>query len=398
MKNRGQELFFHLIASAVSGCPLSAEEGALYDSAMLLEMTALARYHDLTHLLALGLRNNGLLTLENGELEKEIFHAAFRFEQLNYELTSICRTLERAQVPFIPLKGSVLRQYYPEPWMRTSCDIDVLVHEEDLDGATSALADALNYRIGEKSAHDIQIFTPSGQHIELHFNLIEDHRIKGASAILNRVWDAAVPCGGWTYQYEMPDELFYFYHIAHMAKHIENGGCGIRPFLDIWVLMHYVPHDRDRREQLLADGGLSVFAGQAERLAEIWFGTGMHDDTTRCLEQYILSGGVYGNLVNQISVQQIKQGGRLRYACSQIWLPYEALKWAYPSLERKPQLLALYELRRWGRLLFIDGIGRGLSKLRLNSSISNECTANVRELLSALGLAEEDNQISKGAI
>ncbi|MFX7845188.1 nucleotidyltransferase family protein, partial [Acinetobacter baumannii] len=81
---------------------------------------------------------------------------------------------------------------------------------------------------------------PSGQHIELHFNLIEDHRIKGASAILNRVWDAAVPCGGWTYQYEMPDELFYFYHIAHMAKHVENGGCGIRPFLDIWVLMHYV--------------------------------------------------------------------------------------------------------------------------------------------------------------
>ena len=398
MENRGQELFFHLIASAVSGCPLSAEEGALYDSAMLPEMTALARYHDLTHLLALGLRNNGLLTLENGELEKEIFHAAFRFEQLNYELTSICRTLERAQVPFIPLKGSVLRQYYPEPWMRTSCDIDVFVHEEDLDGATAALADALDYRIETKSAHDVQIFTPSGQHIELHFNLIEDHRIKGASAILNRVWDAAVPCGGWTYQYEMPDELFYFYHIAHMAKHIENGGCGIRPFLDIWVLMHYVPHDRDRREQLLADGGLSVFAGQAERLAEIWFGNGVRDDTACHLENYIINGGVYGNLVNQISVQQIKQGGRLRYACSQIWLPYEALKWAYPSLERKPQLLALYELRRWGRLLFIDGIGRGLSKLRLNSSISNECTANVRELLSALGLAEEDNQISKGAI
>ena len=361
-------------------------------------MTALARYHDLTHLLALGLRNNGLLTLENGELEKEIFHAAFRFEQLNYELTSICRTLERAQAPFIPLKGSVLRQYYPEPWMRTSCDIDVLVREEDLNRATAALADALDYRIETKSAHDVQIFTPSGQHIELHFNLIEDHRIKGASAILNRVWDAAVPCGGWTYQYEMPDELFYFYHIAHMAKHVENGGCGIRPFLDIWVLMHYVPHDRDRREQLLADGGLSAFARQAERLTEIWFGNGVRDDTACHLENYIINGGVYGNLVNQISVQQIKQGGRLRYACSQIWLPYEALKWAYPSLERKPQLLALYELRRWGRLLFIDGIGRGLSKLRLNSSISNECTANVRELLSALGLAEEDNQISKGAI
>ena len=27
----------------------------------------------------------------------------------------------------------------------------------------------------------------------------------------------------------MLDELFYFYHIAHMVKHFENGGCGIRP-------------------------------------------------------------------------------------------------------------------------------------------------------------------------
>ena len=336
LENRVYDFFFRLLSSVISGRPLSEGERSLYAPAMLPELVVLARHHDLAHLLVLGLKNNGLTDESSRALENEIFRAVFRYEQLNYELTRIRETLEQAQVPFIPLKGAVLRDYYPEPWMRTSCDIDVLVHEEDLDGATAALADALNYRIGEKSAHDIQIITRSGQHIELHFNLIEDHKINRASAVLSMVWDAAVRHEGWTCWYEMPDEQFYFYHIAHMAKHIENGGCGIRPFLDIWVLTHRVPHDRDRRER-------------------------------------------------------IKQGGRLRYACSQIWLPYEALKWAYPSLERKPQLLALYELRRWGRLLFIDGIGRGLSKLRLNSSISNECTANVRELLSALGLAEEDN-------
>lgn len=397
LENREYDFFFRLLSSVISGRPLSEEERSLYASAMLPELTVLARHHDLTHLLALGLKNNGLTDESSGALENEIFRAVFRYEQLNYELKRTRETLEQAQVPFIPLKGAVLRDYYPEPWMRTSCDVDVLVHEEDLDRATAALADALNYRIGEKSAHDIQILTQSGQHIELHFNLIEDHPIGRAPAVLGRVWDAAVRHDGWTCWYEMPDELFYFYHIAHMAKHVENGGCGIRPFLDIRVLTHRVPHDRDKRGQLLAEGGLSVFAGQAERLAEIWFGNGTRDDTACRLENYIINGGVYGNLVNQISVQQIRQGGRLRYACSQIWLPYESLKWAYPSLEGKPQLLPLYELRRWGRLLFIDGIGRGLSKLRLNSSISNERTENVRELLSALGLGEEDDENPKGA-
>ena len=38
--------------------------------------------------------------------------------------------IKKVQIPFLPLKGSVIRQYYPEPWMRTSCDIDILVDFE----------------------------------------------------------------------------------------------------------------------------------------------------------------------------------------------------------------------------------------------------------------------------
>ena len=31
-----------------------------------------------------------------------------------------CAVLEEAKIPYIPLKGTVLRDYYPEAWMRTS--------------------------------------------------------------------------------------------------------------------------------------------------------------------------------------------------------------------------------------------------------------------------------------
>ena len=177
MENRERESFFLIITSAVSGRPLSAQERARYAPDMLPAMSALARQHDLTHLLALGLKNNGLCGEQGKELDNEMFRAAFRCEQLEHELKKICGTLEKARIPFIPLKGSVLRRYYPEPWMRTSCDIDVFVREVDLDRAMEALSENLSYRIGEISDHDVQIYTPNGQHIELHRNLIEDHRI-----------------------------------------------------------------------------------------------------------------------------------------------------------------------------------------------------------------------------
>ena len=395
LENRGHTVFFSLITSAVSGHPLSAEARTLYDPAMLPGMTALARRHDLLHLLALGLKNNGLLGEENQALENEIFRAVLRCEQLNYELTRICETLETAQIPFIPLKGSVLRWYYPEPWMRTSCDIDVFVREEDLDRAMAALSDGLSYRIGEISDHDVQIYTPNGQHLELHRNLIEDHRVNQAAEVLAAVWDTAVPRSGWTYRLEMPDELFYFYHIAHMAKHLDNGGCGIRPFLDIWVLTHRVPHDRDKREQLLADGGLTTFAEQAERLTEVWFGTAAHDESTRRLERYILIGGVYGTVDNRMSLRQARSGGKLRYACSRIWLPYETLRTHFPSLDGKPALLPLYEILRWGKLLFCGGVTRSVTELRINNSIGKERAEAAAQLFSELGLQESGNETAK---
>lgn len=222
MENRERESFFLIITSAVSGRPLSAQERARYAPDMLPAMSALARRHDLTHLLALGLKNNGLCGEQGKELDNEMFRAAFRCEQLEHELKKICGTLEKARIPFIPLKGSVLRRYYPEPWMRTSCDIDVFAREADLDRAMEVLSENLSYRIGEISDHDVQIYTPNGQHIELHRNLIEDHRINQAAEVLAAVWDTAIPHSGWTYWLKMPDELFYFYHIAHKEAQREG--------------------------------------------------------------------------------------------------------------------------------------------------------------------------------
>ena len=387
MNREKNKLLFALLRSAVCGDSISGEEIALYNPDVLPQMIRLAEKHDVAHLLALGMKDNGLLDESSKSLESEILKAVYRYEILNYELSRLCGALEQAQIPFIPLKGSVIRQYYPEPWMRTSCDIDVLVHEADLPKAIACLTDGLQYRYATQNQHDVSLFTQQGQHIELHYTLLEDGPVNSALAVLDTVWDTATRRDGYTYWYEMPDEMFYFYHIAHMAKHfVATGGCGIRPFLDMWVLNHRVCFDREKREQLLAAGGLAVFAGQAERLSEVWFGHGQPTEVTRQMEKFVLRGGVYGTNQNRIAVQQQKQGGRFRYALSKIFIPYDVIKFHYPILQKHRFLTPVMEVRRWGKLIFCGHLKRTAKELQYNNHLSDTEAEKAQTLLKNVGL------------
>ena len=260
MDEKTIRMFFRLIGSAIGGDELSNKEKESYSAEMLSPMLKAAKQHDILHLLVLGLKNNNLLDGDSQNLETVLFKAVYRYEQINYDFTRLCDALEKAQIPFIPLKGSVIRSYYPEPWMRTSCDIDVLVHEADLETAVDSLVGTLGYTYKHKFTHDVSLVTPNGVHVELHYSLMEDEPVKSSFLVLNHAWDTAVRSQGHDYWYELSDEVFYFYHIAHMAKHFENGGCGIRPFVDLRILNRQIRFDGTKRIQLLERGDLLLFA------------------------------------------------------------------------------------------------------------------------------------------
>lgn len=90
------------------------------------------------------------------------------------------------------------------------------------------------------------------------------------NTLLERVWDHAHPRQG-THHYEMEPEMFYCYHIAHMAKHMRFGGCGIRSFVDIWIFRSQFPIAEEKKNHLLKAAGMEVFAEQSERLCRVWF-------------------------------------------------------------------------------------------------------------------------------
>ncbi len=378
--------FFSLIDSAIRGDVLWDDGQISISDEELLSMGAIAIKHDLAHLFAVGLDKNKLLQRCQAISEKEIIKAIYRYEQLNYELGRICKALEEEKVDFLPLKGSAIRKYYPEPWMRTSCDIDILVHENDLERAANHLINNLGYSYDGKGAHDVSLFLDKRIHLELHYTLIGDSVAKSSCKVLKNVWQSTFLHKEKKHWYDMTDEMFYFYHIAHMAKHFEEGGCGIRPFIDLWILDKIETADNNKRNELLEKGDLLKFAEVARQLSKVWFEDAEHTNITRQMEQYILRGGVYGTIENRIAVQQQKKGGRIKYALSKIFIPYDTIKFHYPILQKHRWLTPIMEVRRWFKLVFCGHVKRSMRELKQNNNISNAEAENIQMFLKNIGL------------
>lgn len=360
--------------------PLSLEDAkALY---------ALAKRHDVAHIAASAALRLSLLPdneKAKAAFEKESFQALYRYERNIKELSAITDLLETAKIRHLPLKGSVIRAVYPAPWMRNSCDIDILIHEEDIPRAKELLL-ASGYTAFAHTSHDFSFDSPIGVHVELHFRLLEDGVSPVMQAMLQNVWEHTRTVKGKTYHTEMTDAMFYYYHMAHMAKHYLHGGCGIRPFLDIWMLRNRTSYDEAARKELLEAGGLLAFANAAETLSDIWFGDASHTKLTERMETFVLAGGIFGTEETRVTVTQGRRGGKLGYALSRIFLPYHSLKYHYPSLQKHKWLLPFFEVRRWCKLIFCGGIRRSAKELKTNAQINTDTANEAARHLSELGL------------
>lgn len=387
MNEKTIHILFAILRSVFHSNQMSEADKILITDDSLLEVVKLASKHDIAHLISLGVLNNGLADNEiKPQLEQIVFRTVFRYEKLNYELKQVSEAFEKAGIPFIPLKGSVLRNYYPEPWMRTSCDIDILVHENDLRTAITYLVENLKYTEHEQNSHDVSLFSPGGTHIELHYKLVEDGLADELTKILLKIWDVATLKSDWLYYYEMPDDMFYFYHIAHMAKHFENGGCGIRPLIDLWILDNLNFSDKEKRILLLQQGKLICFTEKAQKLSRVWLDADESDEVTDKMQNYILSGGVYGTLQNKIVVKQQQKGGKIKYALSKVILPYYSLKHHYPIIQKYPWLTPFMQVRRWFKLIFCGHAKRSLKELSYNNNVSKSEADEMKTFLEEIGL------------
>lgn len=350
---------------------------------ILSELYVLSKAHDLSHIVSSVIEKYKIAG--NKELikkfQKQEMLAVYRTTQLQYETNRLKDMLNEAGVPFVLLKGAVIRPYYPAEHMRTSCDIDVLVNRENVKKAGKLIEKQLEGRKLEAGHYDITYALPSGVHIEVHYALPEGK--EKADRILETVWEYACPYE--KSQFKLKDEFFVFYHFAHMAKHFKNGGCGIRPFMDLWIIENSMRIDLRCADNLLQKAELDKFAKGAIELTEAWFGDKPKSNLTENMQEYIFSAGLYGSIENGVTMSRTEKSG-FGHIWNRLFLPYSQMTEYFPSLKKAPVLLPLFWVVRVLRVIFGGRLNKRITEAKTSINVSDEELEKVRELAVKLGL------------
>ncbi len=315
----------------------------------------LCRKHSVGPLVYDGLQKADLMRLAPQAIQEKFnnmyFQAIYRDAQLDYTQGLLEESLQKAGVPFIFLKGSVLKKDYPIPALRTMADMDVLIHEKDYEPLnTVVLALEGEQEFGDGN-HKNYTF-PGGVMVEFHPNFL--HHATRVSTLVNPGWQYAVEKDG---RWMLTEEGFYLCHICHMADHFTGCGVGARFILDTWVLRHLRKEQPDRAflEKELRRFGLWEFTQNIERLAEVWFSGEETDLLMEELGEYVMQSGTFGSL-KQSALNEVSLAGSRRKAFwRRVFYPRAEMESRYPWCKGKLWLLPAAWLARAFTALRLHG-------------------------------------------
>ena len=391
--NKIAEIMIGTIRAQVCGSEYKIDKDITQEE--LNQLYILSKSQDMAHIVGAELEKQGIL--KSGDEVSEKFRkqqmiAIFRYERINYELEEICRVLEEAQIPHMPLKGSVIRKYYPEPWMRTSCDIDILVHESDLKKATEICASKLNYQVDDEVIyHNVSLYSEIGIHLELHFSI--SGCVYDVDNFLSKVWEHSLVEKGTRYRYCQTNEFLYFYIVTHLLSHFIYGGCGVKPVLDVYILNKKLSFDNNLVLGYLTRCKIQTFHENINYLSCVWFCDSPHTHITLQLQTFILNGGAYGSQENRYAVAQGSQGGSVRYFFSRVFVPYSILKRQYKILDKYKVLFPIITVFRWFKIISPKRINNTVDEVKHTHTIDKEKINDVRDILTTLGLDSESGFI-----
>ena len=384
MRTPTQEAFFSIIRYEIAGTPLP-EGFCVPDMDALVK---LADDQDLTHLVYDALTKNGI-PCSSEKAFKQYCAAIWRVEQLDHELQRLSGLFEDRKIDFIPLKGCVMRGLYPQRWMRTSADIDILFRQEQEKEAERLMAEELGYVNNDDHpcAYHGSLHSPENHiHIEPHWALFDGSDLKDLSIkAFSTVWERAVADpDGRASRYMMSDADLYAFHVAHMEKHFRKaGGCSVRSLIDLWMLDRLPDADIEGRRSLLEQCGLTQFEKKIKKLIYSW----MDGEATEneYLEQYVLNCYLFGNQERGARIQTQKKGSA-RYILERIFMPYDQIKLLYPVLEGHPWLLPAMWVRRWTKVADRDSRKRFEGQVKSSVASDKNDQQELKDLLEYLGI------------
>lgn len=320
--------------------------------------------------------------------QRALMMAAYAVRQ-ECEAERLFALLKQKGIKFLPLKGSVLKNMYPQTGMRYMGDIDVLIKEEQY-AEIAELMRTNGYAFVCESNHEYVWDKKNTLHVEFHKLLIPSYN-RDYFAYYGDGWRLAHRADG--SEYAMTDEDFLIYIFTHLAKHYRDSGIGLKHFIDIWVYLEKKPDlDMEYVKRELGKLRLADFFDNVLKTLGVWFDGEEESAQTEMITEWTFTSGTYGSADKRIISAALrddadagKQTGRIGRTLRLVFAPYEYMCKRYTVLKKIPCLLPFMWIVRATELVVLrrDGL---LKKSREIGMQSEENVAGYRSALKLVGL------------
>lgn len=317
---------------------------------------SLASYHVMSAVVAMALESVGV---KNDYVKNAISFSVMKNTYFETASNSVLKSLEEAGIWYIPLKGAVLKNYYPRFGMREMSDHDILIdaaRAEDVKRIMESLGFTTKY-FGTGN-HDVYYEEPLCN-FEMHRGLFGSSHEGRLYEYYLDVKNRLKKDDGNNYGYHFSPEDFYVYMTAHEYKHYSGGGTALRSLLDVYVFLKkfdgeldfdYVLREIEKLE-------LSEFEEKNRYLALNLFGNKELTGENLEMLKYIIHSGAYGNLENILKNRLKKYGGgtqgKIKYLTAKIFPEREKIRNTYPSLSKYKALYPVLVIYRFMKALLM---------------------------------------------
>ena len=319
-----------------------------------------AEHHMLTAVTAAALESAGV---KEDNFTQSKGKAYRKNAMLDIERKLLFKYLDDKGIWYMPLKGAVMKDYYPTYGMRQMSDNDILFDPE-YRAAVKEYFESHGYEVREyeQEYQDIYLKAPVSN-FEMHVGLFHPRHALKYPEIYNyyqnvkeRLIKSKNGC-----EYHFSNEDFYIYMTAHEYKHYSAGGTGLRSLLDIYIFMKKFGDTLDMEyiKGELKKLGIEEFELQSRNLAMNLFGSNKLTDKDYSMFEYIVFSGTYGNRKNIIT-NKIKRTGskgiaaKTKYLWGRLFPPIETLKISYPVFYKYKILLVFLPFYRFTKIFTVS--------------------------------------------
>lgn len=271
-----------------------------------------------------------------------------RFDIAGQELF---KSLDKAGVPFLPLKGAILKNLYPMPYHRYFTDIDIYVGDE-FDKAEKVLLKLGYDKLVDTDHNDVSYVKKPSLHIELHKELFpDDYTFEG---YFDEPYKRTRIKEGYKYYHVFNDDDFFIHVLCHLYKHFTFGGCGLKMYLDIYVMLKKMSLDMDYIRSELRSLGMEGFLDTTLKLTAFLFDGEKPNDELIEIAEFVFNNSTFGNADNRLVLDYDKRHGEkrttwgnIKYFADRWQLKYSQMKQRYKMLKYLPFLLPFCYIHRF---------------------------------------------------